>query len=179
MPAAPTAAPLWPLSDPPPPWPPSACFLPPASPSALSCRKQLCGSLGPRSGAGATQRGHRCLVSTGDELESLRHSRVTCRAVPAGLRASSCAITSYSWTVLWAHCFDWQQSFWFPRAVQPRNADTGASGLWAWRDKGTGQPAHSWRLKSVGGAGPGGGGTARVADKGPGLSPDSQGLTSF
>lgn len=133
---------------------PPACFLPPASPSARLSGQQPVGPWDPdrelRPHKGGT--GAWCPLGTS---WSRSRSRVTCPGSASRPGASSCAITSYSWTVSWAHCFDWQRGFWFPRAAQPRNAASGASGCGHWRDKGTGQPPTAGDRRS-GGRGRGG-----------------------
>lgn len=97
------------------------CLFPAAwvSPCALLSRKQ-CVSTGSQLRAETTQRGRWCLVSTGDG------GGVT-QALPCDLPGqcqpshSGQQLLNHKLflAIFWAHCFDWQQSFWFPWPVSP------------------------------------------------------------
>lgn len=84
-------------------------------------------------------------MSTGDEAGA---TQALPRDLPSQCQprlASSCSVTSYSWKVFWAHCFDRRQEFLVPLTSSAQKCRL----WWLWlvvhlRDKGTGQPAHSW-----------------------------------
>lgn len=85
-------------------------------------------------------------MSTGDEAGVTQALLVTLPgSANADSAASSCLITSYSWNVFWAHCFDWRQELLLPLTSSAQKCR-----LWRpWlvehlRDKGTGHLAHSW-----------------------------------
>lgn len=131
--AASPAMPLYPL---PVPASLAPCFPRPCS-AASSC-VACCTAL---ESWGPHKRGTGAWCPPGTRLQSLRRSLVTFPgSASPDSAASSCSITSYSWNVVWACCFDRRLEFLFPLTSSAQKCGLAGDDL---GDKGTGQLAHS------------------------------------